>query len=670
MNKRKLSKTGSLLVFRKWKNKGYAAFNSLNKVVKIAVLAISYSIVINPLTGFTQQLPGDTVLSGEKLGEVVISADRLSLLAEESMRVVQVISREDIADLPVQHIAELIEAISNADVRQRGPNGVQADIGIRGGSFNQTLILLNGIKMNDPQTGHHNLNLPIELRDIIRVEILEGPGARLYGGNAFSGAINFVTEAGEKTETELTLIGGENGYFDSGLSLRHPSHKGGHFISFSRKSCNGYIDNTDFSATNLFYHGKFAGFELQTGTNSRKFGATTFYSAQYPEQYEETSSYFASVKYSGGKKIRISPAVYWRGHQDYYTLFRKTPEYYQNDHFTNVLGLDVNGRFFSEYGRTAFGLETRYESILSTALGKEFGDSIRVYGSDNRFFDKQIQRQNASFYVDHFYKTKSISISTGGLFYFSELYSNFFPGMEVLVPINKHFSLFAGLNKAFRLPTFTELYYPGLTNIGNSELKPEESFTIETGIKTKTEVVSIKTAVFYREGTNIIDWIRKPEESLWESSNITELNTFGGEIIAKIKPHSTGKKNERFKNITLSYCYLDATKTSGDYISKYALDYLKHKLGITTIIQIPFKVIASISINYQDREGGYTDFNLQEIEYSPVYVVNIKISRSIKNFDVFVEATNLFDSQYTDIGAIPLPGRWIRGGFSVNIDKK
>jgi vitamin B12 transporter len=663
MNKRNLSKTGSLLVFRKWKNKGYAVFNSLNRVVKIAVLAVAYSIVTNPLSGFTQQIPGDTVLSGEELDEVVISADRIGLQTDESMRVVQVITREEIASLPVQHIAELIETISNADVRQRGPNGVQADIGIRGGSFNQTLILLNGVKINDPQTGHHNLNLPVELRDITRVEILEGPGARLYGGNAYSGAINFVTEPGKKSEAVFTAVAGENKYFDSGVSLRLPKNKSAHFFSVSKSYCDGYIDNTDFSKKNIFYHGKFNKLSLQTGYNASKFGATTFYSAKYPEQYEETSTYFASLKYKGGRKIIYSPVVYWRGHQDYYTLFRKTPEYYRNDHFTNVLGAEINARVFSAIGRTAFGAEIRYESILSTALGEEYGDSIRVFGAKDRYYNKKAERLNASVFVDHLYKGSNYSISGGGLLFFFENYFGFFPGLEAYIPVIKPFGIFAGVNKAFRLPTFTELYYPGLTNVGNPILKPEECITYEIGVKTQKENFQIKTAAFYRQGHNTIDWVREPENHLWESSNITELNTFGAEIIGSIKIYRLLNEFSRIRDLSFTYCYIDANSSSGQFISKYAMDYLRHKLSFSTVISLPLQLYTSISVIYSNRMGSYTDKDLNEIDYLPATLVDYKITRDINNLRLFIEVANLLNIKHTDIGAIPLPGRWVKIGL-------
>ena len=127
---------------------------------------------------------------------------------------VSVIPREEIEYAPVTSIQELLEYVAGVDVRQRGAEGVQADISIRGGTFDQTLILLNGVNITDPQTGHHNLNLPVSINQIERIEILEGPAARVYGPNAFSGAINIVTRQPDKTSWKLAIEGGSFGYFD------------------------------------------------------------------------------------------------------------------------------------------------------------------------------------------------------------------------------------------------------------------------------------------------------------------------------------------------------------------------------------------------------------------------------------------------------------------------
>ena len=114
-------------------------------------------------------------------------------IASESLRIVTTLTRNDIANLPVRSINELLDYVPGIDVRSRGTNGVQADITMRGGTFDQVIILLNGINITDPQTGHQNLDLPVDISVIDRIEVLQGTALNVFGLSAFSGAINIIT---------------------------------------------------------------------------------------------------------------------------------------------------------------------------------------------------------------------------------------------------------------------------------------------------------------------------------------------------------------------------------------------------------------------------------------------------------------------------------------------
>lgn len=223
------------------------------------------------------------------LKETEVMSSRVPALYRESARVIQVITKEELAKAPVQSLTQLLEYALNVDIRQRGDYGVQADVSIRGGSFEQCLILLNGVKMNDPQTGHHNMNLPVDLQDIDRIEVLQGPAARIYGSNAFTGAINIITASKKENRLKLSSVIGENQLYATNASLSLANRKMQHYFSAGKKGSDGYIDNTDFDIANLFYQNniqlKKANIGLQTGYNNKQFGANSFYSAKYPNQF-------------------------------------------------------------------------------------------------------------------------------------------------------------------------------------------------------------------------------------------------------------------------------------------------------------------------------------------------------------------------------------------------
>src|ERR1035437_1725973 len=288
--------------FRKWGRKGYSVFQSMHKVVRIGSLSSDLLLFAIPSNAERNMMivGHDTIspMMDIVAKEVVVSAQRAPVAFSQVARIVKVIGKEEIQSAPVQSLQDLLEYSLNVDVRQRGNYGVQADISIRGGSFDQVLILLNGININDPQTGHHSLNLPVSFDAIERIEILEGPASRIYGLNAFSGAINIITGTSTGSNLKARLSGGQFGYYDSGLSGNIVTGKLTNFISVDHRSSDGYIKNTDFKLTDAYYLGKLATsagiIELQAGNSDRAFGANSFYTPAYPDQYEKVNTTFTS----------------------------------------------------------------------------------------------------------------------------------------------------------------------------------------------------------------------------------------------------------------------------------------------------------------------------------------------------------------------------------------
>ena len=183
----------NILTFRRWRSKSYSMFLTLKQTVNISVLSVAYLVSV-PVTTVAGQQDTTEVKMQYDLDEIEVTAQRSPALFSQVAQIISVIEKEEIEATSSQSIQDLLEYVAGVDVRQRGAEGVQADISIRGGTFDQTLILLNGINITDPQTGHHNLNLPVSIAQVERIEILEGPAARIYGPNAFSGTINIVTK--------------------------------------------------------------------------------------------------------------------------------------------------------------------------------------------------------------------------------------------------------------------------------------------------------------------------------------------------------------------------------------------------------------------------------------------------------------------------------------------
>ncbi|MBC35320.1 MAG: hypothetical protein CL663_04680 [Bacteroidetes bacterium] len=630
---------------------------------------IVWLLLVCPIVSFAVN---DTVW----INEVEVSAKRTTSVYAENARVITVITQEEIQQAPIQSLTDLLEYAVNVDIRQRGAHGVQTDISIRGGSFDQTLILINGIPFNDPQTGHHNGDLPFDVDHIKQIEILKGPASRVFGPNAFSGAINIITGSDKKNNARLRVSGGEHDLYHLGLGANIENETISNNLSISKSGSDGYIENTDYQIINAHYFGTYkldnGSVSLQAAYQDKSFGANSFYTPKYPNQYEQTKTRFISANWQGGTDLRYNFSTYYKEHNDRFELFRTNPASWysiHNYHLTKVWGLQANIEFNSEFGKSAVGASFRNEKVLSNVLGLALDQQVLVGGTTDIYYTKSDSRDNVSFFFEHAYYTKNFSITGGIMANYHSVYDwQLFPGVDLSYRFTDEFSMIASVNKSFRIPTFTDLYYVGPTNIGNPDILPEEAISYEAGFKYGDSDFIAEAVYFYRDGKNIIDWVRLTEEVKWESKNITELNTQGLEFNFMLSPRFFAKKDIPINRIRLSYALIDVTKSSADYISRYALDYLKHKISFN----LSHKIYKDLNFNwymtYQDRAGSYLNFasGLEE-NYEPFVLLDARLSWEIENWNVYLEASNLFDASYFDISNVVMPGRWIKAGFTFDL---
>ena len=667
-----------ILTFKRWERKNYSAFQTMHRVVKISVLSVIYFLSTPSVSIATEIEPDTTKVKMQyDLDEIEVSAQRAPALYSQVARIISVMESKEIEAAPVESVQDLLEYIAGVDVRQRGTEGVQADISIRGGTFDQMLILLNGINITDPQTGHHNLNLPVSLRQIERIEVLEGPAARVYGPNAFSGAINIVTKEPVSKKLSVTGSGGSFGYLDGNVSDNFFTGKLKHLIAVGQKKSNGYVTNTDFKISDIFYSNVFESekgkFLFQLGLADKGFGANSFYTPKYPDQYEETRTLFTSAKWMSKSKLHFTPNVYWRRHRDRFDLFRYDDSNQKNYHRTDVVGGGINSWLQWGMGKTAYGVEVRSENILSNNLGEDRKDTIFVSGKED-FYTKSKLRNTYSLFLEHTWYHSGWMISTGFMSNYisnSGLGINVFPGVEVAYDFISGIKAFMSYNTSLRMPTFTDLYYSGPTNLGNPDLKPERAATLEGGLKLNHKFVQGQWVVFYRKGKNIIDWVKSADEDLWQPQNLTRVNSLGTELQVQINPEKHFGKGFP-DNIMLNFFGNHLEKVNRDYISNYVLDNLKFKFTGSVNQPVTSGLAVNVRISYQERNGTYTEFVNgdwgNEVQYKPFWLCDTKILYHYQNIALFVSVNNLFDITYNDIGNVVQPGRWFKAGFSYNLN--
>ena len=675
-------RTGGLICFKHWGKQPSSAFNTVGREVKIGVLALCYFVALGEVRTEAQSVES-SVDGHESLDELVVSAERSAQTESEVMRVVQVISKKDIQAAAAESVQDLLELSLNVDLRQRGQHGVQGDLSVRGGSFNQVMILLNGINITDPQTGHLSLDLPVDLDAIERIEVLSGPGAVVWGPNAFSGAVNIITGESKENYGKMRMAAGEHGFQHHSVTASATQGKATHFASMSYKSSEGYAENTDFKAKNIFYQTRWAlddaSLNLQAGYNTKGFGSQNFYTAAYPNQFEATRTTFASLSMQTNGEVKLNPAMYFRRHQDRFELYRDSEgaaSWYSghNYHITDVFGANFHGAYSSQFGITRFGMDMRNEGVFSNVLGDDLDEPIDVPNEPEGQFTKSFSRTNVSYFLRQSVNYEWLTIGAGLMGSWNsnngrDFYWN--PGVDFSARIIPQLALRGSVNKSMRLPTFNELFYSGPTNVGNADLEPEEAVTFEGGFKFAGNGIKVEAGVFLRDAENLIDWVRFVEGEKYQTVNYTKMQTFGVEAKYEVDFPTLMEEDFPLSKVVLSYAYLESDKTETDFDSKYALDYLKHKFTATAHVNIFMNIDLALSYNWQDRNGRYDKFvdkvSVGSVDYNPIGLFDAKISWTEPKYRIYVSGSNLLDETYNDIGNVIQPGRWLIGGVVITL---
>ena len=579
----------------------------------------------------------------QALDTILIKSTRIDLPFKENARTIQVISAEFIKNSAATNVADLLQQVAGVDIRRRGSAGSQADLYIRGGGFDQTLLLIDGIKMDDAQTGHHTMNAALPIEVIERIEIIKGPAARVFGQNAFTGAINIVTKSTLTNTASVNIEAGSFGQLNGSVTVGKEFENSSIIAHVGILTSDGYRHNSDYENKNYLLKGVFnkkeQPIEVIATFFDKKFGANGFYaSATATEQYEETqSSLLGASTTFRTEKFKITPRVYWKRGQDEYVYIRDNPSVYRNLHITNKVGVETNASYTSDIGITGFGVDISRVFISSNNLGKR-------------------NRTMANLFLEHRFKFADgkIDITPGvAVTYFSDFKFHAFPGLDIGFKLSDNLKAYGNLGVTYRIPTYTDLYYNDRSTIGNSNLKPEEAFAQEIGLKFNSGRFTSSVAIFNRDADNLIDFIRPDVTSKYEATNIAKVNTKGFELNTDYR----FKLNEFNQTLSFGYNYLnDDILDQNKDLSRYSLNTLKHQF-ITRFESKLFKnVRQNIIYKHAERTIG-TSYNVWDA--SLIVAVN--------TFNFTITANNIFNAEYIESGFVPMPPSSLLFGLRYNL---
>lgn len=681
----------SVLKFTHFSNRGYSLFAVLGKEVIIGVLSVAtlQHATAHNVSNEALQTSSDSTVTNKQvmLDEVSVTGTRAPLTVSQQARMVTVLSREDIQAAPVQSVNDLLKYAVGVDVRQKGALGALTDVSIRGGNSEQITVLLNGINICDAQTAHNTFDFPVDISEIERIEVLEGPAGRVYGTSSLLGAINIVTKTPPSSSLSARVEGGSYGYLAAGARANIAQGRWNNQLSGSFTRSDGYLRNkanrlnADYKTSKAFYQGNYNDSQIavrwHAGMSVKDFGANTFYAAKYDDQFEHTFKTFTALQAENKQgKFHIRPSIYWNRSMDRFELFRGAPQKYAyNYHRTDVYGVNLNAYFDWNLGRTAFGAELRHEELVSTNLGEKLERPHHIHGTD-RNYTNGINRTNLQFVLEHNIILSRFTLSAGVIAVKNsqaDMNMRVYPGIDASYRMGNAWKVYASYNTSLRMPSFTELFYSVGGHKADKHLKPEELSALEAGLKYNAHGISGKTSIFYNQQKNLIDWISDGTldangSPLWKSVNFGRINVVGVEASLSFDCRTLMPSQRFLKQFSLAYCYLNQNEKEHKGItSKYVLEYVKNKMVAN--LQLNLWRNLDLGLNYRllHRMGGYIDTNNHRHNYVTYGILDTRLSWNTGKWTAFAAANNLLNRTYVDYGNVPQPGTWITAGISIQM---
>ena len=631
----------------------------VQKGATIAVALFLFVLMVLPVQGTAgsdDEAPapfivadGDTLWLVEPL-EVLGS--RVPVALPGVVRSMNVVMEEEVARAAARSVGELLQSVPGVVVNQRQQYGVQADLSMRGSTFDQVQVLLNGFAVDDPQSGHHVLDLPLGKRDISRLEVLPGHGSSLYGPGAFGGTVNVVTRRpAEVSGGRVEVTGGDLGIW--GVAAEGDLRLGrntGSRVSIERFRTDGHDveqaggrkkwagnDADSWSGTGRVVHRGAGGeWDMFGAYSDREYGALDFY-APFPS-YEKTKSLFLSSLYRTdiSDRVTLEPRVFYRRHQDEFILFRDNPDAYTNDHLTRKFGAELKGvARLDEVHSVAVSLEAVYADIDSRGLRR--GVWVDALGSH--------LRRRASVAAEVNRHGGPLRWQVGGRVDRQTNYDARLSGSGALsYEVTEKLVARTSVGSVYRVPTFTDLYYAGGGSFGNAALEAETGWTWDTSLEINDGPWHGHVTYFERYEENLIEWARSPGETDWHAMNIAEGTTVGGEFYGAWR-HAAGH------HLGLGWSHITKTnELMPGYEGKYTLLAPRNVLTTALTIALHRNFDWTLSGRFVEHIGGSDGFK-------EFFILDSRLNwQGDSGWLVSFSGTNLADRRYEELPGVQMPG--------------
>lgn len=655
--------------------------------LRLATPLVAFSISFNALA----QTPAD---SSRSLREVTVYGTRLDQVAGQTGRYVTVVPGRTLSQYPVASLDDLLRLLPAIEMQSRGNFGTQADITLRGSTFNQVLILLDGMRLNDPLTGHFAGYLPITPAEIEQIEVVRGPGAALYGPDAVGGFVNIVTKTFAATHrpdgVELggTFMAGEYGLKstnagfygqDNGLRLAGGilnNSATGQLLNLPGGLRNDFKLNT-YSLSAAYEVSSKLSAAARASFDRRDYNAQNFYTTNAGDRAREITArdwYQGQLRYDWNARARTELQVVNTISTDYYLY---TPTSPASDHLM---------RYFNVQGQH----QLRFSEKVQLTLGGQ-ADRRRVRSNDRG--DHAVWHQGV-FAVAGLRPTATLNLTAALRLDHDQAYgTEVLPQLTASQQLGERLTARAAVGRAIRAANFTEQYnsairpgtVPGGFNVGNPALDAERTWSYEGGLDyVLGSALTLRATYFNRYGRNLIDYVATPGSAVQAGTGFTNLNpaatyrfaqnlfavtTQGLELEASSRAQlSTGLRLDGSVGYTFTHLDVD-----GDIVSQYLSNVAKQLVsGNVSLVHRRFT--ASVGGVYKQRAAQQTtpSLTINDAVLTPSYVVinsRLDVTLLPERLWLVGQAQNLFNAKYSDLLGAQMPGRWLMGGVRVALSK-
>jgi outer membrane cobalamin receptor len=568
--------------------------------------------------------------------------------AESDRSVQELLPRE--MPIATDGVVDLLRSDPSLNVQARGAEGIQADLAIRGTTFEQSLILVNGFRVNDPETGHLNLDIPVPLDAITRVDILHGSGSTFYGSDAIGGAVNLLTGAPPPGLSLIVRSGAGNyGSLENHLRASYAAGPFAEQSTASRDSSDGFISDRNYASNAVtsesWLKTKPGTTDILLAASDRPYGANLFY-GPYPS-WERTKAWLGSIQQQLGS--RTAASFGYTRHTDEFVLFVANPSAYENNHVTTAYeGALRRGDELGRNTTLSYGLEESGDTINSFNFSGGTSGEVR-----SSALGIHARNQGAGYANLSLRSLRRFSLSLGAR---EEVLSSqgsvFSPSVAAAFTLTKTIRLRGSAGHGFRVPTYVDLYYSDPATQGNGSLKPETSWSFEGGADwTPANGRITLTAVGFRlNQTNAIDYAKLlplTTGEKWQAVNVPTLDISGAEASARIRLTSR-------QQLQLSYTANHSGNLPPNYLSEYAFNYAAQ----------------NAIFGYTGSFGqvtAHTQVNIVQKTTQTAYPLwDIDLARNTGAVRPYLRLLNLSNTGYTEIPQVPMQGRTIMGGMELN----